>query len=193
MSILEDLVNKKYMVETVQMALYDDNEIDMLGAPVSTVNGLDTDTFDNALVQKKITLGEIIKIYSEGLHLSISPRSAFVAFTKDVVSILDIYHDSRSFNQRVALKEASGLGITIADLKKFYSDVMSKNGKLVEYTYNKPMKSSFDLGIDTGIDGVVKNDNVLTSKQIIKGTLDNTNSNMGTNFNYRVKGRRKQQ
>lgn len=191
MESIKDLISKKYLVKTVQMALYDNDTIDMLGAPISTHNGNPTDNGDNVMVEKKVTMVDIIRIYQSGLYLSILPRSAFFNFTKDVVKVLDYYHSGKSYNQRVAINKTNALGVTVDELKKFYSKIMSTNGKLVEYSYNKPELSSFDLGIDDSLVTAEVKEKV-SSKEIVRNVLNSTGSNMGTDFNYRTKGKRKQ-
>jgi len=191
MADIKDLYNRRYPVKTTQLALYNDDIFNQIGAPLSTENDVVTDKYDETVIGAKVTLKKILEIYHNGLYLSIVPRANIIILASDIEKILDEYYSNTSFNTRSQLASIVELDVDVKDLKKFYSAILTRNGKIVEYAYNKPSKSGFDLNIDDEMFSKKVLGKQVSHNEIIKRSLESSSSLMGTGSNYRVKGFRR--
>ena len=188
---IKELLNKRYTARTVQMAMYNDNVMDRIGSPLSTENGIPTDKYDEGIIGVKITMKKIIEIYSNGLYLSIIPKSKIIELAEDIHKVLDEFYANTSFNTRVQSSKIDLLDTDVKALKKFYSEIMSRNGKVIEYEYNKPKKSGFDLNIEDEVFDKKTIGKQVSHKEIIRDTLESSSSLMGSGLRYRQKGVRR--
>ncbi len=189
--VIMGIASKKYQARTVQMAMYNDKIMDAIGSPLSTENNIVTDKYDEDTIGVKINLEKIIEIYENGLYLSIFPKSAIMELGKDISDILDEYYSNTSFNTRSKDATVPELNIDVKSLKKFYSVILSRNHKTVEYVYNKPKQSGFDLNIEDDMFEKKIPNKMVKHKEIISRTFDECNSLMGSGTRYREKGPRK--
>jgi len=188
---IKELLNKRYTVRTVQMAMYNDHVMDLIGSPLSTENGIPTDKYDEGVIGVKITMKKIIEIYNNGLYLSITPKSKIIELAEDIHKVLDEFYANTSFNTRVQSSKIDLLDTDVKALKKFYSEIMSRNGKVIEYEYNKPKKSGFDLNIEDEVFDKKTIGKQVSHKEIIRDTLESSSSLMGSGLRYRQKGVRR--
>ena len=188
---IKELYEKRYTAKTVQMAMYDDDIMSKIGSPLSTENDIPTDKYDEDIIGVKINLKKIIEIYNNGLYLSIAPKSKIIELSEDIHKILDEFYANSSFNSRVQSSHIPILNVDVKTLKKFYSEIVSRNGRVIEYEYNKPRQSAFDLGVDDDIFTKKVASTQVSHKEIIKRSLDSSSSLMGSGMYFREKGIRR--
>lgn len=151
---IEILLAKKYDIRTHSIALIDHDKVDVIGIPLTEING---ECYENhaVVITVKFRVEKILGLLKNNIPFSIMFKSKLPEFIKDMEDLISMLNNRRSLNQTARIiylhKDSP---YTLEDLVELYNTLVVNNKKIVRNEMTKDMVDSFEL---VPLDRVVEN------------------------------------
>ena len=142
---LEYYLYKRYPVTTHAIALIEHNNIDLVGIPLTEING---EVFENhgEVVETKFTIGKIIRTFKLNIPLSLREKKRIPEYVHDFECLIALLNNRKSRNMldhKVTLPNFPD--ISLVDIITFYNTLTYNNKRVVDTEIIKKLEDDFEL------------------------------------------------
>lgn len=142
---LEYYISKRYEVTTHSIALIDHKNIELVGIPLTEIDG-EIHENHNVVIQTKFTISKIIRTFKFNIPISIRKKSMLTEFISDLENLLNILNSKKSRNQLNHIIILTGTDdITLDDIVTFYNTLVYNNKKTVAKEMTKLIEEDFEI------------------------------------------------
>lgn len=139
------LTTKRYDVVTHSIAMIDHKNIDIVGIPLTEING---EVYENhsAVIETKFTIGKILKTFSNNIPISLKWKRRLTEYLSDFEELMDLLSVTKSRNR----KESSVIipnsdDVNIETLIAFYNTLVQNNKRVIKNEYGRELEDQFNL------------------------------------------------
>lgn len=142
---LEYYLTKRYEVTTHNIALIDHKNVDIVGIPLTEIDG-EVHENHNVTILTKFTIDKIIRTFKFNIPISIRKKSLLTEFLNDMEELINILSNKKSRNQLNHIITLPNNGdITLDDVITFYNTLVFNNKKVVEKQFTKLVEDDFEI------------------------------------------------
>lgn len=138
-------LHKRYEVTTHSIAMIDHKNIDLVGIPLTEING---EVYENhsSVVETKFTIDKIIRTFKLNIPLSLRNKSRLPEYIDDFECLIVLLNSKKSRNMlehKVTLPEHPD--INLSDIITFYNTISYNNKKTFNKELTKKLENDFEL------------------------------------------------
>lgn len=175
---IEYLLTKRYEVTTHSIAIIDHKNIDVVGIPLTEING---EVYENhsEVVNTKFTIDKIIRTYKFNIPISIKYKSNLPEFVEELEELIRIMYSKKSKNMlehKLVLPRSPD--INLDDVIGFYNSLVFNNKKLVISEMTKKLDESFEILGSNERKNDIRNFDVYVGENMLK-EIANSNDHSG--------------
>lgn len=175
---IEYLLTKRYEVTTHSIAVIDHKNIDVVGIPLTEING---EVYENhsEVVNTKFTIDKIIRTYKFNIPIAIKYKSNLPEFVEELEELIRIMYSKKSKNMlehKLVLPRSPD--INLDDVIGFYNSLVFNNKKLVISEMTKKLDESFELLGSNERKNDIRNFDVYVGENMLK-EIANSNDHSG--------------
>lgn len=175
---IEYLLTKRYEITTHSIALIDHKNIDVVGIPLTEING---EVYENhkEVVNTKFTIDKIIRTYKFNIPISVKYKSNLPEFVEDLEELIRIMHSKKSKNMlehKIILPRSPD--INLDDVVGFYNSLVFNNKKLVISEMTKKLDESFEILGSNERKSDIRNFDVYVGENMLK-EISSSNDHSG--------------
>lgn len=149
---IEFLTTKRYEVTTHSIAVIDHRNIDIVGIPLTEING---EVHENhaVVIEGKFTIGRILETFTNNIPISLRGRRNVPIYLTEFEELMDLLQASKSRNKKEGmLLIPNSNNKTLEDLIMFYNTLVQNNKKVVKKEFARTLENQFNL---------ISNDNLI--------------------------------
>lgn len=142
---MEYYLTKRYEVTTHNIALIDHKNVDIVGIPLTEIDG-EVHENHNVTILTKFTIDKIIRTFKFNIPISIRKKSLLTEFLNDMEELINILSNKKSRNQlNHIITLPNNEDITLDDVITFYNTLVFNNKKVVEKQFTKLVEDDFEI------------------------------------------------
>lgn len=142
---MEYYLTKRYEVTTHNIALIDHKNVDIVGIPLTEIDG-EVHENHNVTILTKFTIDKIIRTFKFNIPISIRKKSLLTEFLNDIEELINILSNKKSRNQlNHIITLPNNEDITLDDVITFYNTLVFNNKKVVEKQFTKLVEDDFEI------------------------------------------------
>lgn len=142
---LEYYLTKRYEVVTHSIAMIEHENIDLVGIPLTEING---EVYENhsCVVETKFTLPKIIRTFKLNIPISLKNKSRFPEYIDDFECLIVLLNSKKSRNMLEHKVTVPGYpDVSLSDIISFYNTISYNNKKTFNKELTKKLENDFEL------------------------------------------------
>lgn len=142
---LEYYLTKRYEVVTHSIAMIDHKNIELVGIPLTEING---EVYENhgVVVETKFTIDKIIRTFKFNIPISLKHKNRLPEYIEDFESLITILNSKKSRNMEehsVVLPKHPDIGLN--DIIRFYNTLSYNNKRVITKELTKKIEDEFEI------------------------------------------------
>lgn len=142
---LEYYLYKRYPVTTHSIAMIDHKNVDLVGIPLTEING-EVYEAHGTVIETKFTIDKIIRTFKLNIPLSLREKNRIPEYIEDFECLIALLNGKKSRNMldhKVTLPNHPD--ISMSDIITFYNTLTYNNKRLVNNEMTKKLENDFEI------------------------------------------------